>query len=179
MTELLHTAHTSELDPAVRQEIRAFLDAAFDNDFSDDDWDHTLGGVHAWVRDTRGIAAHGSVIQRRVLHRGRSLRVGYVEAVAVRSDRRRQGLGGRVMDALERVIGTAYRVGALSASDEGAALYAARGWQVWPGAIAALGPDGVVALPEEEGTTYLWPGTSGLPAVSDALVFDWREGDVL
>lgn len=49
------------------------------------------------------VLAHGSVVQRRVLHNGRSLRVGYVEAVAVRPGLRRQGLGGQVMGALERV----------------------------------------------------------------------------
>ncbi|MGX1881445.1 GNAT family N-acetyltransferase [Streptomyces sp. NPDC055287] len=172
------TVHTADLEPAALDEIRGLLDAAFDGDFGEDDWDHTVGGIHACLRDEHGLAAHGSVIQRRVLHGGRSLRVGYVEGVAVRADRRREGLGGRVMEALERVIDRAYVLGALSASDDGAALYAGRGWEVWPGRIAALGPSGVVPLPDEEGSTYLRPVT-GLPDASDALIFDWRSGDVL
>ena len=49
-------------------------DDAFDGDFSDEEWEHGLGGIHVLVHDERGLAAHGSVIQRRVLHRGRSLR---------------------------------------------------------------------------------------------------------
>ncbi|MBT2509554.1 GNAT family N-acetyltransferase [Streptomyces sp. ISL-98] len=184
MTEPLRTAHTADLTPAELHEIRAFLDTAFDGDFSDDDWDHTIGGLHAFVRDEHGLAAHGSLVQRRVLHRGRSLRTGYVEGVAVRADCRRQGLGGRVMDALERAIDAAYALGALSASDEGAALYESRGWQVWPGRLAALGPDGVVPLPDEEGTTYVRPAAGRkLPeasgALHDTLYFDWRDGDVL
>ncbi|MFE9398879.1 GNAT family N-acetyltransferase [Streptomyces flavidovirens] len=175
----IRTAHTADLDPATLHEIRALLDAAFDGDFGADDWDHTLGGIHALVHDEHGrLAAHGSVIQRRVLHRGRSLRTGYVEGVAVREDRRREGLGGLVMEALERVIDRAYVLGALSASDDGAALYAGRGWVVWPGRIAALGPSGTVRLPDEEGTTYLRP-VDGLPDASDTLFFDWRGGDVL
>ncbi|MET9519900.1 GNAT family N-acetyltransferase [Streptomyces sp. NPDC002994] len=179
-TDRLRTAHTADLAPAALDEIRALLDAAFDGDFGEDDWDHTIGGIHAFVQDDHGLAAHGSVIQRRVLHRGRSLRVGYVEGVAVRADRRRQGLGGRVMEALERVIDRAYVLGALSASDDGASLYAARGWVVWPGRIAALGPHGVVPLPDEEGSTYLRPvAAAGLPDASDALFFDWRGGDLL
>ncbi|CAO0830447.1 hypothetical protein SMICM17S_05446 [Streptomyces microflavus] len=68
------------------------------------------------------------------------------------------------MAALERVVDGAYEFGALSASDAGAALYAARGWQVWPGSLAALGPHGTVALPEEEGSTYVRPGRRPLPA---------------
>ncbi|OEJ41119.1 aminoglycoside 2'-N-acetyltransferase [Streptomyces agglomeratus] len=174
----LRTAHTADLDPAELHEIHALLEAAFEGDFDEDDWDHTIGGIHAWLRDERGVAAHGSVVQRRVQHVGRSLRVGYVEGVAVRADRRREGLGSLVMEALERVIDGAYVLGALSASDDGAALYAGRGWVRWPGRIAALGPSGVVPLPDEEGTTYLRP-VAGLPDASEALLFDWRDGDVL
>ncbi|MEU6061422.1 GNAT family N-acetyltransferase [Streptomyces sp. NPDC047097] len=181
MSDSVRTAHTSELPPRTLDAIRAMLDTAFDGDFGDEDWDHGLGGVHAWIRDERGVAAHGSVIMRRVAHAGRSHRIGYVEAVAVRPDRRRQGLGGRVMAALEEVIDGAYAFGALSASDEGAELYRGRGWQLWNGRIEAYGPKGTVHLPDEEDSTYLRPALGRpLPeAESGALVFDWRDGDVL
>ncbi|CAM5311340.1 GNAT family N-acetyltransferase OS=Streptomyces alboniger OX=132473 GN=CP975_25375 PE=4 SV=1 [Streptomyces alboniger] len=171
----LRTAHTSELTAAELRAARSLLDEAFDGDFGDHDWDHGLGGVHALVHDTTGaLLAHGSVIQRRILHDGRSLRVGYVEAVAVRSDRRRQGLGGRVMGALERVVERAYALGALSASAEGARLYLSRGWVEWKGAVGTLGPAGPVILPDEE-PPLLW-GADLDPA--HELLIDWRDGDV-
>ncbi|MGW6735660.1 GNAT family N-acetyltransferase [Streptomyces sp. NPDC055013] len=174
------TAHTADLTPAELSEIRALLDDAFEGDFSDEDFEHGLGGMHVLVRDDAGrIVAHGSVIMRRVRYRDRWLRVGYVEAVAVRADARRGGLGGRVMAELERVIDRAYDAGMLSASDEGAALYAARGWEVWRGRVCALGPEGVVHLPDEEGTTYVRPALAGVPDPAFELVFDWRDGDVL
>ncbi|MFI1394750.1 GNAT family N-acetyltransferase [Streptomyces sp. NPDC020681] len=180
MTEPLRIAHTYELSSSELARIRALMDDAFDGGFSDEDWDHGLGGVHAYLHDSAGVAAHGSVIMRRVLHGGRSCRVGYVEALAVRADRRRQGLGGRVMEVLERVIDGAYAFGALSASEDGAALYRARGWQLWQGRIEALGPDGVLHLPDEEDSTYLRPAAGRpLPDPSAALLFDWRDGDVL
>lgn len=173
-------APTHELGAARLRSVREMLDAAFDGDFSDDDWDHTLGGVHAWIEDERGIAAHGAVVMRRVLHRGRSLRVGYVEGVAVREDLRRRGLGGAVMAELERVIDGAYVFGALGASDEGAALYRARGWRVWEGRLEALGPEGIVHLAEEEGFVFLRPADGhALPDPAAPLVFDWRDGDVM
>ncbi|MFH9266616.1 GNAT family N-acetyltransferase [Streptomyces sp. NPDC017546] len=177
----LRVAHTSELTTSERGRIRGLLDTAFDGDFADEDWEHSLGGIHALVCDADGDPiAHGSVVQRRVLHADRSYRAGYVEAVAVRADRRREGLGHRVMAALEHVIDTAHDFGALSASDAGAALYAARGWQVWPGRLAALGPAGPVPLPEEEGTTYVRPAAGRpLPTPGHPLQFDWREGDLL
>ncbi|MGW0119812.1 GNAT family N-acetyltransferase [Streptomyces sp. NPDC003327] len=176
----VRTAPTHALGDDRLRALRALLDAAFDGDFSDEDWDHGLGGVHAWIEDARGIAAHGAVVQRRVLHAGRSHRVGYVEGVAVRADVRRRGLGGAVMAELERVIDRTHRFGALSASDEGAALYRARGWRLWEGRLAALGPGGTVPLPEEEGSLFLWPaGGRPLPGVADPLVFDWRDGDLV
>lgn len=176
----LRTAHTADLAPAELRAARTLLEDAFDGDFRDEDWDHGLGGLHVLVHDERGLAAHGSVIQRRVLHAGRSLRVGYVEAVGVRADVRRTGLGGRVMAELERIIEGAHPLGALSASEDGAALYTARGWQLWPGRVCALTPDGVVRLPDEEGTTFVRPGTAlGSLDPAHDLVFDWRDGDVL
>ncbi|KOY55075.1 MULTISPECIES: GNAT family N-acetyltransferase [unclassified Streptomyces] len=175
-----HLAHTSQLGADVLGEVRVLLGGAFDGDFGDEDFEHALGGMHVLVREGGELVAHGSVVQRRVLHRGRALRTGYVEAVAVRADRRRRGLGGQVMAGLEGVIERAYVLGALSASDDGARLYAGRGWAVWGGQIGALSPAGPVRLAEEEGSTYVWlppGGVWGDPA--GRLDFDWRDGDVL
>ncbi|MGW7437986.1 GNAT family N-acetyltransferase [Streptomyces sp. NPDC054849] len=175
------TVHTSELSDGETGEIRTLLDEAFEGDFADEDFEHALGGMHVLVRDAGGVlVAHGSVVQRRVVHGGRALRTGYVEAVAVRTGLRRRGLGARVMAELERIVGRAYVLGALSASQEGAGLYIARGWSVWPGAVGALSPDGPLRLPEEEGSTYVWAPSGGIrldPA--GRLDFDWRDGDVL
>ncbi|GHH15703.1 GNAT family N-acetyltransferase [Streptomyces lanatus] len=176
----VRTAHTADLAPAEVRAIRALLDEAFDGDFSEEDFEHGLGGIHALVHDAAGrLAAHGSVIMRRVRHRERWLRVGYVEAVGVRPDARRGGLGGRVMAELERIVDRAYDAGMLSAGDEGAALYTARGWEVWPGRVCALGLDGVVHLPDEEGSTFVRTALAGSLDPAFELVFDWRDGDVL
>ncbi|MFF3017850.1 GNAT family N-acetyltransferase [Streptomyces sp. NPDC057939] len=200
----LTLTHTAGLGPGERREIRALLDAAFDGDFADEDFEHALGGMHVLLRegdpddphdthDPNGpngpngpagsagaLVAHGSVVQRRVLHGGRALRTGYVEAVAVRSDRRRRGLAGQVMAELERVIGGAYVLGALSASEAGAALYEGRGWRPYPGRIGVLGPTGPERLADEEGSTYVWtPAGAAPPDPTGRLDFDWRDGDVL
>lgn len=175
----VRTAPTHELGAARLHSVREMLDTAFEGDFGDEDWDHALGGVHAWIEDGEGIAAHGAVVMRRLLHAGRSYRVGYVEGVAVRAGLRRRGLGGAVMAELERVIDGTYAFGALSASDEGAALYRARGWRVWEGRVEAFTPGGIVHLPEEEGGVFLRAaGGRALPEPAAPLVFDWRDGDV-
>lgn len=83
------TAHTADLDDDTKTAVRALMDAAFDG-VSDDAFDNTLGGVHALVFEDGELIGHASVVQRRLLHRGRALRSGYIEGVAVRSDRRRR-----------------------------------------------------------------------------------------
>ncbi|MFF7332620.1 GNAT family N-acetyltransferase [Streptomyces sp. NPDC008150] len=182
MTLRPHTARvvsTGELGLAALGELHAFLDAAFDGGFGDDDWAHALGGTHVLLSDERGLAAHGCVVPREVEHRGRVLRTGYVEAVAVRPGSRRGGLGALVMAELEAVLDDRYELGALSASDEGAHLYRSRGWQLWAGQVHAHGPEGPVRLSDEEDSTFVRP-TPGAPLdPAHPLVFDWREGDVL
>ncbi|MEU3986326.1 GNAT family N-acetyltransferase [Streptomyces sp. NPDC026672] len=175
----LRTSPTPGLTPSELRSVRALLDAAFEGDFTESDWHHCLGGLHALVHDGTGLVAHGSVVPRWARHAGRWLRVGYVEAVAVRADARRAGLGGRIMAALEAVIDRAHDLGALSASEDGAPLYAARGWEVWPGRILALSPAGPVRLTDEEGTLRVRPALAGPLSPEAGLVFDWRDGDVL
>ncbi|MEO3977230.1 GNAT family N-acetyltransferase [Streptomyces sp. CAU 1734] len=173
----VRTAHTAQLTPAELAAIRALLVDAFDGDFGDEDWDHALGGMHCAVYGADGDpVAHGSVIMRRVMRGERWYRVGYVEAVAVHPGVRRRGLGGRVMEELEGIVARGYDFGALSASDEGAALYRSRGWRLWPGRIEGLGPRGPVRFPDEEESTFV---RGAVPGAGESLVFDQRNGDIL
>jgi aminoglycoside 2'-N-acetyltransferase I len=136
------TAHSADVDSALLAAVRDLLDAAFDGDFSDDDWEHALGGVHALAWEGAELVGHAAVVQRRLLHRGRALRTGYVEGVGVRRDRRGRGHGGALMDALGHVLRGAYELGALGATDAGAGVYERRGWRRWEGPTSALTPDG-------------------------------------
>ncbi|MFI1166775.1 aminoglycoside 2'-N-acetyltransferase [Streptomyces sp. NPDC020801] len=173
------TAHTAELTPTELHAVRALLDGAFGGGFGDDDRDHTLGGLHVPACGEHGLTAHGVVVMRRVRCGGRWLWTGCVEGAAVRRDVRRTGLGGRITAVLEGVVERAYEFGALSASDAGARLHAARGWQAWRGPIRALGPDGVVRLAGEEGSTYVLPALAATAGPEAELLFGRREGDVL
>jgi len=173
----VQTAHTADLDAASLAEARAILLDAFGGDFSDHDWEHSLGGVHALVREGGELVGHASVVQRRLLHGGRALRAGYVEGVGVRADRRRRGYGAAMMDALERVVRGAYDLGALSATDDSADLYAARGWELWQGPTSALTPTGVVRTEEDDGSIFVLPVALPLD-LAGGLTCDWRDGDV-
>jgi aminoglycoside 2'-N-acetyltransferase I len=174
---MLRVAHTSDLDAATLDAAREMLVEAFARDFEPADWEHALGGIHALAHEGDELVGHASVVQRRLLHGGRALRAGYVEAVGVRATHRRRGHGAALMDAIERVIRGAYDLGALGATDDGAALYARRGWRRWEGPTSALTPDGVVRTPEEDGFIYVLPVAAPLDLAGE-LTCDWREGDV-
>jgi len=171
MVSVRHTAQLSAEDLAL---ARALCDASFD-DFGDADWEHALGGMHALVEDGGTLVAHGSLVMRRMVHRGRALRCGYVEAVAVRDDHRRRGHGHHVMAALED-LAPAYDLLALCSSPEGRPLYESRGWSLWRGPTSVLAPDGPVATPDED-SIYVLGGSAGLD-LDGPIACDWRDGDV-
>jgi len=169
--------HTADLDAETRDDARRLLTEAFDGDFTESDWDHALGGMHAIIQQHGVLLAHAAVVQRRLLHRGRALRCGYVEAVAVETDWRGQHLGAAIMDAVEQVIRGAYQLGALSATDDAPGFYLARGWQQWSGTTAVLAPGGIERTPEDDGAVFVFPVDAELDPSAD-LVCDWRDGDV-
>ncbi|GII31756.1 GNAT family N-acetyltransferase [Planotetraspora mira] len=173
----IRTAHTADLDTVTLREARALLDDVFEGDLGDQDWDHSLGGVHALVWEGADLVAHGSVVQRRLMHGGRALRVGYVEAVGVRADLRRHGYGAAVMAALERVVRGAYDMGALSSADGALGFYAARGWRLWLGRTWALTPDGIRRTEEDDDGVHVLPVTV-TPDLTGDLTCDWRDGDL-
>lgn len=166
--------HTAEMTPEELAAVRALMDSAF-GEFTDHDWDHALGGQHALVVDDGRVVAHGALVMRRLLHADRALRCGYVEAVATSPARSRQGHAATVMAALES-LAPAYDVLALSATEAGVLLYEARGWQRWRGPTSVLGPSGVEATPDDDGSVYVLGGT-GLD-FDAGLTCDWRQGDV-
>lgn len=172
----VRTAHTAELDSATLGAARALLDAVFE-DMTDHDWEHALGGVHALVWEGDELIGHASVVQRRLLHGGRALRTGYVEAVGVSANRRRRGHGAAMMAALERVVRGAYALGALGATGEATGFYTARGWQLWRGPTSALTPTGIQRTEGDDGCIYVLPVAAPLD-LSGELTCDWRDGDV-
>ena len=180
MRTQVHTArliHTADLDGETLHSAHQLLIDAFEGNYSEDDWEHTLGGMHALICDHGALIAHAAVVLRRLLHRGAQLRTGYVEGVAVREDRRGQGLGTALMDGIEQVIRGAYQLGALSPSDMARQLYLDRGWIQWKGPTSVLAPNGVHRTPEDDEAVFVLPVDVKVDPTAD-LVCDWRSGDV-
>jgi aminoglycoside 2'-N-acetyltransferase I len=169
--------HTADLDGDTRDGARRMVIEAFGGEFTDADWEHSLGGMHALICHHGALIAHGAVVQRRLHYRDAALRCGYVEAVAVREDWREQGLGGAVMDAVEQVVRGAYQLGALSASTAGQHMYVSRGWLPWRGPTSVLTPGGVTRTPDDDGSLFVLPITVDLDTAAE-ITCDWRDGDV-
>ncbi|MDP9115773.1 MAG: GNAT family N-acetyltransferase [Actinomycetota bacterium] len=150
---------------------------AFRGEFTEHDWHHTFGGTHALVWRHDELIGHASLVARRLTHRGIVMRAGYVEAVAVRADLRGRGHGSSLMGELERLIRRHYDLGALSATDEAAAFYLARGWQQWRGATSVNTPAAVTPTPDDDGGVYVLPGRAHLDLDAE-ISCEWRGGDV-
>lgn len=176
----IHSArliHTSDLDPETRENAKRMVIDAFEGEFTEVDWEHSLGGMHAMIFDHGALIAHAAVVQRRLLYRHTALRCGYVEAVAVREDWRGQGLARAVMDAAEQVIRGAYQLGALSATEAGRPIYIARGWLPWRGPTSVLAPAGLTRTPDDDNALFVLPVSVELDTAAE-ITCDWREGDV-
>ncbi len=155
---------------------KALLEGAFEG-WADADWEHSLGGIHALAWEGAELVGHGALVQRRLLHRGRALRAGYLEGLAVRADRRGRGHGAELVATLERAIRGAYDLGALSVTDAAVGFYEARDWELWRGPTATLTPDGIVRTPDDDGGVYVLRGAVSLDLDAE-LACDWRDGDV-
>jgi aminoglycoside 2'-N-acetyltransferase I len=172
---------TDELTAAEVTSIRALLDEAFGSDederFSQEDWQHVVGGVH-FVLDVEGaILAHASVIERELHVGGRPLRTGYVEAVATGPEHQRQGLGTKVMQEVGDYIREHFDLGALATGSHG--FYERLGWETWRGPSYVRTWSGTRRTADDDGYILVLR-TPRSPALdlADPISCEWRPGDV-
>ena len=174
---VLRRVPSKDLDPAALDALRALFESAWPGTFTSEDWEHSFGGVHFLLEDDGAVLAHASVVPRTLEARSRSLAAGYLEAVATRPERRREGHGSRVVRAATEHIREAYELGALSTHRLD--FYRRLGWVVWNGPTAVRTRGGVVRTPDEDGgiLVLFTPSSPKLDLDGD-LVCDWRPGDV-
>jgi aminoglycoside 2'-N-acetyltransferase I len=122
---------TSEAPGDLLKKVRRLLDEAFEGHFSEDDWEHTLGGWHVVVMEGGDPVSHAAVVPRLLEVAGRPFQAGYVEGVATAAHRKREGLGSLVMAQVAPIIRERFEIGALSTGHYG--LYERLGWERWRG----------------------------------------------
>ncbi|HVF52842.1 MAG TPA: GNAT family N-acetyltransferase [Actinomycetota bacterium] len=146
---ILRAATTAELTPATLADIRALLLAAFENDFPEEDWEHTIGGVHFIVEEEGSVVAHASVVPRVLEVDSRPLRTGYVEGVATDPAHQRKRFASLAMTAVSEHIGGQYEMGALGT--DLFSFYERFGWERWRGPTYVRRADGLFHSKDEEG----------------------------
>ncbi|MDF2734707.1 MAG: aminoglycoside 2-N-acetyltransferase [Chloroflexota bacterium] len=172
---------TEDLTRSEVDSIRELLVAAFGTDedeaFTDDDWEHAIGGLH-FVCDLNGaIVAHASVVERELHVDTRALRTGYVEAVATAPDHQGAGLGSLVMADANAYIRDTFELGALGTGRQ--AFYEQLGWRTWIGPSGVRTTDGVRPTPEEDGYLMVLTTPTSPPLDMNATITcEWRPGDV-
>jgi aminoglycoside 2'-N-acetyltransferase I len=134
---LVETRHLSESE---LRELRRLLDEAFEADFTEDDWQHALGGWHAIIESPDRLVAHAAAVERRLVVGAREFRTGYVEAAAVAPELQRSGLGTAVMAAISDVVRQKFDLGALSTGAW--SFYQRLGWERWRGPTYVRTADG-------------------------------------
>lgn len=161
--------------------LRTLLWAAFEGDedgeFTEDDWQHGLGGIHVIGSAGGRIVAHGSVVQRDIHVGGRPLETGYVESVAVEPAAQGRGHGTAVMRAVDGIITRSYELGVLGTGEHG--FYEGLGWRTWQGPSYVRLPSGDERTPDEDGYIMVLR-TPITPAIDihAPISCEWRPGDV-
>ena len=147
-----------------------------DGEFTPEDAEHAMGGIH-WIAEADGrVVAHVSVVPRTLEADGRPLATGYVEAVATHPGWRHRGLATRLLQAAAAHICDGFELGALGTGVHG--LYERLGWETWQGPTWVRTQAGLVRTADEDGYIMVLrtPRTPPLRG-TEALSCDWRPGD--
>lgn len=145
--------------------------------FTQDDWDHAVGGVHFVLAHEGQVIAHASAVERELHIGGRPLRTGYVEAVAVVPEHQGVGCGSALMGEVTSYVRDAFQLGALGTGRQ--RFYERLGWQVWAGPTFVRTTDGLRRTPDEDGFILVLRTAASPPFdLSESLSCDFRPGDV-
>jgi aminoglycoside 2'-N-acetyltransferase I len=172
----VQSAETARLTAATLQQIRHLMSAAFERDFSEDDWEHALGGRHFFIEHRGRIVSHASVVPGRLEIDGRPFATGYVEGVATHPEHRGKGYGSGVVAAATRHIRDEYELGALGT--DLFAFYKRFGWERWAGPTYVRARNGLIRSPDEDGyVMVLRFGATASVAATGPISCEERAGD--
>ncbi len=178
---MLRRLRTDELTARAVQAIRRLLVAAFQSDeeesFTEDDWQHAVGGLHFLIEIHGEVVAHAAVVERELHVDGRRLRTGYVEAVATALNHQGRGLGTMVMREVGSYIQEHFELGALGTGRH--RFYRRLGWLTWQGPSSVRSGTGTRPTPEDDGYILVLQTPSSPPLdVTAPISCEWRTGDV-
>ena len=122
---------TAEASTEFLNELRTLLSISFGNKFTEDDWNHGLGGRHFAILEAGRLVAYCAVVPRRIYIEEKPYSCGYLENVASAPDKRHQGFASMAVRKANQHITENFDIGGLSTSKHD--FYRKFGWQVWRG----------------------------------------------
>lgn len=177
----LHRLPTEQLSAQQIAEARDLLWLAFAKDehggFTEEDWQHALGGTHFVVEVEGRVVSHAAVVERTLHVAGAPVRTGYVEAVATAPAEQGRGHGVSVMRAVNHLIERDFAFGILGTGSQG--FYERLGWRIWQGPSSVLTASAETATPGDDGyIMYLLTPSSPPLDPRAPIACEWRPGDV-
>ncbi len=167
---------TDEATGTFLSELRELLAKAFGSNFSDDDWEHGLGGIHIALRDSGLLVAHAAIVPRRLYIGEDIFSGGYVENVATLPDRQHQGLASLAIMEANSAIVEHFEVGALSSSSKD--FYRRFGWEDWQGPSYVLtNNEWIRSESEDDGIMILRVDPSSNLELESRIACEERPGD--
>jgi len=165
----------ADLNTHIEVSLRELMAKAFEDDFSDDDWKNTYGGLRFFGHLEDRLIAHGAVVPRKMHIDGESVDVGYVEAIAVEPKHWRKGYGSLLLADITSFCKSEFSLSMLSTDETD--FYSKSGWRVFQG-ISYVLQDGKEFRTEDEddGLMFMLGDEPGLKEPRKA-VCNSRSGD--
>jgi len=164
----------SELVSLTEVNLRALLADAFEGDFSQEDWEHTNGGLRFLGYLGAELVANGSVIKRNVRIDEEDLKIGYVEGLAVAPLYWRRGFGSKLMSEITSYCKTEFRISMLSTGEKD--FYRKLGWLDFEGDSYVFRNGVEVRTADEDEVLMYLPRSVGSLSLAK-VVCEAREGD--
>lgn len=164
-----------ELNSEIQIHLRKLLTDAFEDDFSEEDWQHTYGGVRFLGHLDGHLISHGAVVPRKMQVDGASMLVGYVEGIAVSPALWRKGFGSLLLEELTSYCRSEFPLSMLSTDEK--SFYRRHGWSDFEGKSFVL-RDGLQypTEDEDEGLMFLSDLSQGRVSPRQVVCED-RNGD--
>ena len=139
------------------RDLTSWLEAAYADpagSWRDEMWAELGPGPHFLIEEDGDLVAHACLVFGQVRVGGLKLETAFVENVATRADRRREGFATAVMRAAQAEILNEADLGVLSTGTP--AFYEPLGWERWLGPTSVREADGTTTLtPEEDGFVHV------------------------
>jgi aminoglycoside 2'-N-acetyltransferase I len=167
-----------EIDAYLLADAKSLCFSAFGSRFHETDWQHTFGGTRILLFEGAELRGHAAIVPRCIHINENEINVGYIEGVAVRTERQRLGLGSKIMHEIGSALFEEFSLGVLSTGKH--TFYEQFGWELWTGPTCVLKGLDLIPTPDENfggGLMVLRDSKFASLSLNESLTCHERDGD--